>query len=258
MRSLASWKAIGFPAKLLAKSSSSRCSNKSFNLQSKGKTRSWSREQLARDNEFCFRKEALASASIPPAKIVTLRASATVASPPGLHAFWDEKTGDVISETRAVLAYDVRESALPIVAKRISAVASLAELASQIPLQLGFASKVTNYASGERFQLVIEGTYGRYLLIANLAGDGRVQFLFPKGNSNPLIMQDNLTIPMRASKPFGSDTLIVVAAKRRQKDLELDLSLLDTQQKPDEFLSAIREHITKNDLLGVINYSTHP
>jgi Caspase domain len=191
-------------------------------------------------------------------KIVTLEASGTAPAPPGLYAFWDRATGDVISETRTVLAYGVPQSALPAVAKRVSTTAALAELAAQSPLQVSLSPEVRDFASGQSFKLVIEGIYGRHLIIVNLAGNGEVEYLFPIGNADPLIMEDRLAIPMHAAPPFGSDMLIILGSKNRQTNLELDLSLLDKQSKPDELLSAIQGRFGSGDLLGIISYGTHP
>ncbi len=192
------------------------------------------------------------------AKIVTLEGTATAPAPPGLHAFWDKETGDVISETRSVLAYRVPQSALPAVSKRVSVTAALARMAAQAPLPVSLSPREKDFASGQKFKLTIEGIYGRHLLIANLAGNGGVQYLFPTGNANPLMMDDQLVVPMRASPPFGTDTMIVLASRQRQTDLELELSLLNNQSKPGELLRAIQDRLQSGDLLGVISYSTHP
>lgn len=84
-------------------------------------------------------------------KIVTLEGSGTAPAPPGLYAFWDRATGDVISETRTVLAYGVPQSALPAVAKRVSTTAALAEIAAQAPLQVSLSPGNGDFASGQSF-----------------------------------------------------------------------------------------------------------
>ncbi len=191
-------------------------------------------------------------------KIVTLEGSGTAPAPPGLYAFWDRATGDVISETRTVLAYGVPQSALAAVAKRVSTTAALAEMAAQAPLQVSLSPGNGDFASGQSFKLIIEGIYGRHLIIVNLAGNGEVEYLFPVGNADPLIMDDRLVIPMHATPPFGTDTLIILASKNRQANLELDLSLLDKQSKPDGLLSAIQGRLLSGDNLGIISYGTRP
>ncbi len=199
-------------------------------------------------------------AAVRPAEtaIVPVDGATAVPAPSGLSAFWDRTTGDVISETRTVLAYGVPQAGLPAVAKRVSATAALAKLAAQAPLQVSLAPNDRGFAPGQSFKLIVEGVYGRYLQIVNLAGDGEVQYLFPSGNADPLIMDDRLEIPMRAGPPFGTDTFIVLASKRRQTSLELDLSLLNKQLKAEELLAAIQNRFETGDVLGVISYSTHP
>ncbi len=195
---------------------------------------------------------------IPEVKIVKLEGTATAPAPQGLHAFWDQSTGDVISETRTVLAYGVAQSALPAVAKRVSATAALTRMAAQAPLQADIVPHKKEFASGERFRLIVEGLYGRYLLIVNLAGSGEVQYLFPTGNADPMMMENRLEIPMRAAPPYGADTLIILASKKRPRDLELDLSLIDKHAKPDELLRAVKGQMESADLLGVVSYGTRP
>ncbi len=194
----------------------------------------------------------------PAAHIVTLEEGGTAPAPAGLNAFWDKATGDVISETRTILAYGVPQSALPAVAQRVSTTAALAEMAAQAPLPVSLSPGNRDFASGQSFKLTVEGIYGRNLIIVNLAGNGEVEYLFPSGNADPLIMDDRLVIPMHAAPPFGTDTLIIFASKNRHTSLELDLSLLDKQSKPDGLLSAIQGRLESGDLLGVISYGTRP
>ncbi len=198
------------------------------------------------------------NAPLPDVGIVTLDGGATAPAPPGLNAFWDRKTGDVISETRAVLAYGVAQNALPAVAARVGVTAALARMAARIPLQVSLLPRQSIFAEGQKFQLVIDGVYGRYLLMVNLAGNGEVQYLFPSGNANPLIMNDHLVVPMHASQPFGVDTMIVLASTQRKTDLELELSLLDRKAKPRELLRALQGRLEGADYLGIISYGTRP
>jgi Caspase domain len=197
----------------------------------------------------------MAAGRPPETSIVT---SQGAADPAGLAAYWDKVTGDVISETRTVLAYKVPQAALPAVAQRVSVTAALAKMAAEAPLQADLQPPAKDFASGQNFKLVIEGVYGRYLMIVNLAGNGEVQYLYPTGNAVPLIMDNNLAIAMHAEPPFGTDTLIVIASQKQHPNLELDISLLDKQLKPMELLSAVQNQLEANDLLGVISYSTHP
>ncbi len=201
---------------------------------------------------------AIAALRPPETSIVILQGIAAVPAPAGLAAYWDKATGDVISETRAILAYKVPEAALPTVAKRVSTTAELARMAAEAPLQADLQPASKDFASGQNFKLLIEGLYGRNLMIVNLAGNGEVQYLYPTGNADPLILEGSLAIPMHAEPPFGTDTLIILASKNRHPNLELDISLLDKQSKPEELLSAIQKHLETGDTLGVISYSTHP
>jgi Caspase domain len=213
---------------------------------------------------FLFRKVggspdgAIPAPPIPQANIVTLEGTATAPAPKGLYAFWDRATGDVISETRSVLAYGVPESALRAVAERVTATASLARMAAEAPLQVSLSPTAGNYGPGQSFKLVVEGIYGRYLVLVNLAGNGEIEYLFPTGNANPLIIEERLEIPMHATPPFGTDTLIAVASVNRRPNMELDLSLLQGQSKPRELLRAIKDWLKPGDVLGVISYGTHP
>ena len=62
----------------------------------------------------------------------------------------------------------------------------------------------------------IEGRTRKWI---NLAGEGEVQYLFPRGNADPHLDKDALNIDFSAEKPFGTDTLTVTENFSHLEDL---------------------------------------
>lgn len=171
---------------------------------------------------------------------------------------WDPRTGDVLNASGDVMAYGVPKTGLPAAVERDRAFQELVQLATGRSLDMSIAPGDKAFADGERFEARIDGLYGRYLVLVNLAGDGTVQYLFPEGNADNLIDKDQLTIPLRSEAPFGTDTLIAVATRTRRAALELDLKLLHAKRSPSALVELLGRHLDHADRLAIGTYSTRP
>jgi Caspase domain len=182
-----------------------------------------------------------------------------VAAPPArTELVWDERTGDVLDQTGSVVAFAVPKAGLSSVVDRASAYQKLLLLAGGRALDMSITPIDRVFASGDKFHATLDGLYGGYLILLNLAGDGRVQHLFPLGNADPLMDKNSITIDFRAGEPFGTDTLIAITTKLRIPALELDLKLLDGKRSPLAMVQALELHLTPADRLGLGTYSTKP
>jgi hypothetical protein len=113
-------------------------------------------------------------------------------------------------------------------------------------------------ADGERFSATISGVFGRHLIIMNLAGNGELQFLFPKSNADSMISEPEVRLALSAVAPFGTDTLLVLASGTRRADLELNLRLLDGKRSAGAVVDALEQGLAPGDRIGMASYSTRP
>ena len=170
----------------------------------------------------------------------------------------DPATGDIIDVAGMVVAYGQPPDGLAVVSARVAAYERLAQLSEGRALSVEVTPADRDFRIGDRFTLEIGDLYGRYLILVNLAGDGRTQMLFPKGNADPYWSRDALVQPMRAAEPPGADTLLVIAGSRRLRDLETDLTLLDGERRPEALVAAIERALGPQDRLGLATYTTKP
>ena len=171
---------------------------------------------------------------------------------------WDGANGNAIDYSGAVLAYGIARADILKVEQRVSAFRSLARLASGRAIDTALDPGDRNLKNGERFELAVGALYGRYLILINLAGNGRVQYLFPVGNAPNYMDKNEIKVPLNVGLPFGSDTLVVVATSERRRELEADLKSLDETKSPLELVSILEKGLGAEDRLGLATYTTVP
>lgn len=171
---------------------------------------------------------------------------------------FDTETRDFIDGSGSVLAFDSAPDRLSSVVDRVRAGRELAALADGRAVDVWLTPHEKDYAAGEQFKLNIGDASGRYLTLFNLAGNGKVQYLFPTPKADPQASDDIMTFDLVALPPFGTDLMVVAATERRMQDLELKLRLLDGKLDPLAAVEALKSALGPNDLLGLISYSTRP
>lgn len=171
---------------------------------------------------------------------------------------WDPRNGDVIDLSGTIVAFGVPRDALPAVIERFAAVRQLTNLTLGRSIGTTVNPPDRDFHLDERFDIVIDAVYGRYLLLINIAGDGTVQYLFPEGNADPYMDNDTLTFTLSAQRPFGADVLLVVLTDARRPALEFDLKLLSETRTPAAVVRTLERHLTPADRLGLATYTTRP
>lgn len=185
-------------------------------------------------------------------------AGSAAAHPTARTVIRDTRTGDIIDGAGTVLAYGQPPGALVTARERLDAYSMLTGLARGRAIEVNIEPANRDLRLGEPFRLNIAGLYGRYVLLLNLAGDGTVQYLFPKGRVDPFRIEDVLTQAMQAAEPPGADTLVVIATDRRRIGLEIALAGLDQKAAPLALVQALSTYLEPNDKVGLVTYTTLP
>jgi hypothetical protein len=196
----------------------------------------------------------------PPVTVVEPKVGSDPARPDSgkMQITWDPHNGDVIDLMGTVVAFGLARDALPSVIERFAAGHLLTGLTLGRAADIAITPPDRDFRSGEKFDVTIDGLYGRHLLLINLAGDGTVQYLFPEGNADPYMDKDALSFTLSAREPFGADMLVAILTEVRRPALELELKLLDEKRKPEEVASAVVRHLKAGDRLGLATYTTRP
>jgi hypothetical protein len=168
--------------------------------------------------------------------------------------FWDPRTGDVVSATGVVLAYGVMRADLPVIEQRIATFYRLAALAAPRGLDMTLSPEHRDLGAGERLSVTVSPIYGRFVTVLNLTGNGTLEVLVPYSEAT----DDRLGLTLTIGPPFGIDTLIVIAAKRRLPSLELALAELARRLHPLDLPRVLEQHLAPADRIGIASYTTRP
>jgi hypothetical protein len=169
--------------------------------------------------------------------------------PPTAHPdlLWDTDSGDVIASSDTITSI-TNPRDLPIVIDRAAAVRELKRIATKEPQ----AIKVANdslHRKGEIVHIEVADVAQRALILVNIAGDGTVQMLYPKGKDEKKIAAAQLDYPVRVQEPFGSDQVIVVTSREVMTPLEQALNALD-QRRPLQVINLIKRFAPADARIG--------
>lgn len=161
-----------------------------------------------------------------------------------LDAIWDAATGDVIDALGDVIARQITVAQLGGVLARVDAVRRLALIANQTPTRLLLTPDQPRFRAKDQASLRLKMDGGRYVLIANIAGDGRIQRVYPLQGDQPLLLppQSGITNPVAdilIEPPFGSDAMVAVASRRHLSELEQLVIRLQDQPGAKEFVDLL-------------------
>jgi hypothetical protein len=172
------------------------------------------------------------------------------------HVRIDSVTGNISAADGTILAFGLPQAELHGAAEGLEVVARFKTLQAQHPLTTGLKPPAASYADGDRFQVEATGLYGKHLLILHLARDGHLQVMFPRGDADPLMSKDVVSIPVKVGAPFGAETLIVLATSERSRELESELATLSGKKAAFKAWQIAAQHMTSVDSVGVIEYRT--
>jgi hypothetical protein len=130
-----------------------------------------------------------------------------------------------------VIAQDIGASDIPAVVDRVRALTEIARLSAKSPQPIEVLPNNRLHYDGERdVTFKASSAQGKYAVLFNIAGDGTVQFLFPRFKDAPQIKSDHWQVadpPITVGKPYGSDTVVIVTSDQRLAELESVLSTLN-------------------------------
>lgn len=98
------------------------------------------------------------------------------------------------------------------------------------------------YRAGEIADLHIDNVKDKFLILVNVAGNGEVQFLYPRDDKKdkPQIDEQDFDLPLRSQAPFGADHLVVVLSDKPLATLQAALRAADGQRDPRKLVDALR------------------
>jgi hypothetical protein len=178
-------------------------------------------------------------------------------------AVWDIANGDVVSALGDVIARRVTRDQLTGVVDRLAAVRRLALLTQSNSAHLALLPSKRTYRVNEIAHLQIDGVDGRYLVIANISGNGKIQFVYPIPGDDPMVLLphagDVKAIGDIAIKPpFGSEVVVAIASRQRNASLEELLIRRNDQQGAKEFVDMLTSMPPGTVEVSILPFFTEP
>jgi hypothetical protein len=186
-----------------------------------------------------------------------------VAANRDLDAVWDIGNGDVVSSLGDVIARRVTRDQLPGVVDRLAAVRKLALLTRSNSAHLALLPSKRTYQANEIAHLQIDGVDGRYLVIANISGNGKIQFVYPIPGDDPMVLLphsgDVKAIGDIAIKPpFGSEVVVAITSRQRMAALEELLIRRNDQRGAREFVDMLTSMPPGTSEITILPFFTEP
>ena len=146
---------------------------------------------------------------------------------------WDARAKEALV-AGDVIARDIAAEDVGAVVDRVRALGELARLSEQRPQTVELAPDGKLHRAGGNVAFVARNLRGRYTIIFNVTGSGKVQFLFPnprdrsaRAPDRPRIETAEWKLDFKVNSPFGADTLVVVTSDQHLDALEDALRGLD-------------------------------
>ena len=119
------------------------------------------------------------------------------------------------------------------------------------------------YRRNETARLEARGIDGRYLIIANISGDGRIQIVYPIKGDDPMVLlkragEAKLIGDIYVKPPFGSEVAVAISSRERQVALEEQLTRRDDAQWSREFVDALERLPPGSADIGILSFFTEP
>jgi hypothetical protein len=145
-----------------------------------------------------------------------------------------------------VIAHGIEAQDVPAIVDRVQAVDELKRLSVSAPQTFELLPDNKLHHKGGHVTFKASGVLNKYLIIFNIAGDGTVQYLFPKDRDKPRIDTAEWSLgDIVVQEPFGSDTVIAITSDQRLDALEGALRKLDGLRKAGQVPKLVGEQLPK-------------
>lgn len=182
-----------------------------------------------------------------PSQVAGLAGVRVVASNEASDLTWDMSRGEVLNSAGDIIADCRMANELGPIAERVGAADILSRLAERLPQTIRLISGNRRFSAKETVAFQIDDLQGRYLILLDLAGDGTVQFLYPKLENDQAQMSDSrFVLSLRVSEPFGADYFVAITSETRLLDLEAALSALHSKKTSADAVAAIQAAYRSN------------
>jgi Caspase domain len=170
---------------------------------------------------------------------------------------WDPASLDVLTGAD-VVARGIDRAALASVIDRVAAVNAFKRLAAKGPQPVRILPDDKVHRRDERVDVQVSGITQRSLVMFNIAGDGTVQDLYPRGSDKRIIDTTDFKLEMRVSEPFGADQVVAISSTQRLGDLEEALKKVSQRRTAVEVFKLVERLAPADARIGAAGLYTAP
>ena len=154
---------------------------------------------------------------------------------------WDAAKGDVLNGYGDVITDTVKAADIPAIVDGVAAIRTIAKLSETGPQSMRLFPNDRRFRSGEVIRFEVDGLREKYLILANVSGNGRVRFLFPRLAGDVAKVADaTFSLPLKVEEPFGSDHVIAIVSDQRLEQVEAAIRAIDDQKASGKFVGILR------------------
>lgn len=168
---------------------------------------------------------------------------------------WDPAKREVITGGDVIASEVVRDD-IPGIVDRLIAVRDIKRLTAQSPQPMMVSPNGGIHRSGQRVTVEIEGLAKRALVLFSIAGNGKVQLLYPIGSDPPIISTQTYKLELQVQEPFGADQLVAITAPERMTDIELALNRLRDRRASGQLPNILSHYAPPNWRIGSVGIFT--
>ena len=170
---------------------------------------------------------------------------------------WDPATLDVLAGGD-VVAHGIDRTDLPSVIDRAAAVSGFKRLAAKSPQAVRLLPDDKVHHREAHIDVQVGGMTQRSLLMFNIAGDGTVQALYPRGSDARIISGKDYQYPVRVSEPYGSDQVVAITSTQQLGDLEEALRKMNQRRTALEMFKLVERYAPQDARIGATSLYTAP
>jgi hypothetical protein len=104
----------------------------------------------------------------------------------------------------------------------------------------------------------VSGIAQRSLVMFNIAGDGKVQDLYPRGSDDRIVATSPLKLPLAAGEPFGADLVVAISSAQALRDLEEALRKVSQRRAAVEIFEMVQRLAPADARIGATSLYTAP
>jgi hypothetical protein len=172
-------------------------------------------------------------------------------------AVWNPLTREVMTDG-VVSAHNIGRDELSAIIDRIAVLHWIQARAKTTPQAVRILPEQRAHKKDSIVEIQLDGLAHRSLILVNLAGDGTLQVLYPRGVDPPTREDPQFRVQLQVGDPLGADEIVALSSLQPMAVLQDAMHRLDSSRDPTKLREAIETLGPADLLLGSAGLLTTP